>query len=106
MKELEKARESARECLKKVKQGRTNAKGRLLLGDIAAAEGDMAGAAREYLVVSQIFSDKEITPIALKKAADAYRKAGDDRKAADLENQLRTAFPEFKGTTASAVTGQ
>ena len=93
--QFEEAREAARECLKTIKQGRINARARLLLGDIAAAEGDNAGAAREYLVVSQIFIDDEITPIALEKAANAYRKAGDNAKADQLEEQLRKSFPNY-----------
>lgn len=101
LKQFEEAREAARECLKTIKQGRVNAKARMLLGDITAAEGDMAGAAREYLVVSQIFIDDEITPVALQKAAKAYREAGETAKADQLETQLKSSFPDFKGTASA-----
>ena len=40
--------------------------------------------------------DPEITPIALSKAAEAFRQAGDAAKAAELETQLKTGFPDFK----------
>jgi tetratricopeptide (TPR) repeat protein len=96
LKQFDKALENARESLTSLKEGRTNAEARLLLGDIAAAQGDHATASREYLVVSQIFVDPEITPIALSKAAEAFRQAGDAAKAAELETQLKTGFPDFK----------
>ena len=78
------------------KEGRTNAEARLLLGDVALAEGDPASAAREYLVVGQIFSDPQITPTALSKAAAAFRQSGDDTKAAQLEAQIQGDYPDFK----------
>ncbi len=90
------ARDSARECLRIVKQGRINAEARILTGDIAAAEGDMEGAAREYLVVSQIFEDREITPLALTKAIEVYRSLGDVAEATRLQEQLRSKFPDFR----------
>ncbi|MDF1755811.1 MAG: tetratricopeptide repeat protein [Verrucomicrobiales bacterium] len=90
------ARDSARECLRIVKQGRVNAEARILLGDIAAGEGDLEGAVREYLVVSQIFEDKEITPIALTKAINVYLSLGDQEEAAKLKNQLGAKFPDFR----------
>jgi tetratricopeptide (TPR) repeat protein len=93
----EKARESAGESLRSQKEGRTNAEARLLLGDIARAEGDFAGAAREYMVVSQIFADPEVTPEALFKGAAAFREAGEENKALQLERQLHKNYPEFKG---------
>ena len=90
------ARDSARECLKLIKQGNLNAEARILLGDIAAAEGDLEGAAREYLVVSQIFNHKEITPRALTKAISAYISLGNQEEAAKLRNQLRNEYPDYK----------
>ncbi|MBL9155219.1 MAG: tetratricopeptide repeat protein [Verrucomicrobiales bacterium] len=99
-KDFEKAGASARDSLTSLKEGRTNAEARLLLGDIAAAQGDHAAAAREYLVVSQIFVDPEITPLALHRAALSFRQTGDAAKATELETQLRTGFPGFKQPAA------
>jgi TolA-binding protein len=96
LKDYDKATESARESLSALKEGRTNAEARLLLGDIAAGQGDQAAAAREYLVVSQIFVDPEITPLALSKAAESFRKTGDTAKADELEAQLKSGFPNFQ----------
>lgn len=96
IRDLEAAKSSAQESLRSQKEGRTNAEARLLLGDVAAAAGNLEDAAREYLVVSQIFADPEVTPIALLKAAKAYQSLGNQEKARELEQQLRTQFPNFK----------
>ena len=90
------ARESVRESLKTQKEGRTNARARLMLGDVAAAEGDFATAAQEYFVVAQVFVDPEITPYALEKAANAYRQTGDESRAVEIEATLKADFPNFK----------
>ncbi|MEM9283272.1 MAG: tetratricopeptide repeat protein [Verrucomicrobiota bacterium] len=89
------AGESARESLRSQKEGRTNAEARILLGDIAAVKGSLEEAARDYLVVSQIFSDREITPKALSKAINAYQALGLRDKAGQLQQQLSSNFPEY-----------
>lgn len=95
-KDYEEAHNFARDCLTSQKEGRTNAEARLLLGDVALAEGDPAAAAGEYLVVGQIFTDPQITPTALSKAAAAFRQSGDEAKAAKLESQVKSDYPEFQ----------
>ena len=91
------AGEAAREALKLVQQGKKNARGRLLRGDIAAASDDHAAAAREYFITAQIFvNDPEITPQALAKAARSYRNAGDEAKAVELEGQLAADYPDYR----------
>jgi len=96
LRDFEAARNSAQESLRSQKEGRTNADARLLLGDISAAEGDLEGAAREYLVVSQIFMDPEITPKALTKAINAYRSLGNQTKAQELAQELSSAYPNYE----------
>lgn len=93
---FDQARDSARECLRIVKQGRINAESRILLGDISTAEGDLEGGVREYLVVSQIFEDKEVTPVALTKAINVYISLGDQEKAIELREQLHAKFPDYR----------
>ena len=90
------ARNSARESLRSQKEGRTNAEARILMGDVSAVEGDLESAAREYLIVSQIFMDQNVTPIALTKAINAYLSLGKKEQAQKLSEQLRQAFPDFK----------
>lgn len=95
LRDFEQARNSAQESLRSQKEGRTNAEARLLLGDIGAAEGNLEEAAREYLVVSQIFSDPEVTPRALAKAINAYQSLGNRDRAQELQDELSRQFPDF-----------
>lgn len=96
LRDFEAARNSAQESLRSQKEGRTNAEARLLLGDISAANGNLEEAAKEYLVVSQIFMDPEITPKALTKAINAYRTLGNQAKAQELTQELSTGYPNYQ----------
>lgn len=95
LRDFDAARNSAQESLRSQKEGRTNAEARILLGDVAAANGQLEEAAREYLVVSQIFSDPDVTPGALKKAIDAYQALGNREKAQELQQELSSQFPNY-----------
>ncbi len=95
LRDFDAARASAQESLRSQKEGRTNAETRLLLGDIAAAGGDLEAAVKEYLVVSQIFMDPEITPRALTKAINAYRSLGNQAKAQELTQELSAGYPNY-----------
>lgn len=97
LRDFEPAQNSAQESLRSQKEGRTNAEARILLGDVAAEQGNLAEAAREYVVVSQIFSDPEVTPRALSKAVKAYQALGDREKAQQLQQQLSSQFPNYDG---------
>lgn len=96
LRDFKASRQGAQESLRSQKEGRTNAEARLLLGDIAAAEGDLEQASKEYVIVSQIFTDPEITPKALLKAVTAYRSLGNQEKADQLNKELTTKFPDYK----------
>lgn len=96
LRDFEGARNSAQESLRSQKEGRTNAEARLLLGDISAANGNLEEAAKEYLVVSQIFMDPEITPKALTKAINAYRTLGNQAKATELTQELSAGYPKYE----------
>ncbi len=95
LRDFEASRASAQESLRSQKEGRTNAEARLLLGDIAAANGDFEQAARDYLVVSQIFSDPDVTPRALAKTINAYESLGQQEKARGLREELEKKFPDY-----------
>lgn len=101
LRDFEAARNSAQESLRSQKEGRTNAEARLLLGDISAANGNLEEAARDYLVVSQIFMDPEVTPKALTKAINAYRSLGDQEKAQNLTQQLSASYPDYVAPESS-----
>lgn len=96
LRDFEAARNSAQESLRSQKEGRTNAEARLLLGDISAANGNLEEAAKDYLVVSQIFMDPEITPKALTKAINAYRTLGNQAKAQELTQELSAGYPNYE----------
>jgi tetratricopeptide (TPR) repeat protein len=95
LRDFEAARNSARESLRSQKEGRTNAEARILLGDIAAADDKLDEAAKEYLVVSQIFMDPEVTPKALTKAINAYRSLGNEARAVELTQELGKGYPNY-----------
>ncbi|HRQ89918.1 MAG TPA: tetratricopeptide repeat protein, partial [Bacteroidia bacterium] len=95
LRDFDAARASAQESLRSQKEGRTNAETRLLLGDISAASGNLEEAAKEYMVVSQIFMDPEITPKALAKAIGAYRSLGNQQKVDELTAELKATYPNY-----------
>jgi tetratricopeptide (TPR) repeat protein len=95
LKKHDEARESARECLGLVKQGKLSVEALMLLGDVCMSEGDLQGAVKEYVKVSQIIEDKDITPFALTKAINIYLSLGENDLAAELRNQLRAKYPDF-----------
>ena len=70
------ARNSAESACALQPEGKLNAQGRIVLGDIALAQNDHREAARTYMSVSVVFDDPQITPKALEKAVRAYQKAG------------------------------
>ena len=96
LRDFDASRQSAQESLRSQKEGRTNAEARLLLGDIAAAKGDLEQGLKEYLIVSQIFMDPEVTPKALLKTVNAYRSLGNQEKAEQLNKELTATFPNYK----------
>lgn len=96
MKKFDASLETAREALAIEKQGRVNAMIRMHLGDIAMGRDRYEDAAREYIIISEIFLDPEITPRAMIKAAKALEKSGDKAKADAIRSDLRKQFPDFK----------
>lgn len=75
----------------------------LAAGDKLETEGNHAGAAEKwqaaaakYVVPSQILDDEVVTPEALDKAAAALDRIGDKEKAANLRDQLKKTFPDYK----------
>jgi TolA-binding protein len=96
------ARAAADEACRLQPEGKLNAEGRVLLGDVAAARGQPEEAAKIYRSVAVVFDDPAITPVALEKACEAYRKAGKAEEADKVLNQLRSRYPEFRLTRVSA----
>ena len=96
MKEFARATAAAEDALNLEKQGRVNALARLQLGDVAMDEGLPDQALKHYTVVSQIFVDPQITPLAMEKVALAHDKAGDTTKAEEVRAQRRDKFPDYE----------
>lgn len=94
--EYEQALKSANSVLELQPEGRLNALGRMLSGDIAVAQGEHLAGAKHFMGVALVFEDPVITPQALEKAHLAYEKAGDKEQAAKVFNTLRSRFPEYK----------
>ncbi|MEM8953457.1 MAG: tetratricopeptide repeat protein [Verrucomicrobiota bacterium] len=94
---------AAEEALDLEKQGRVNALARIQLGDIAMAQDLPDEAIKHYTIVSQLFVDPEITPLAIDKTANAYEAAGNIIKAKELRTQRQTKFPEYEPATARAA---
>jgi tetratricopeptide (TPR) repeat protein len=103
LKKFKEATVTAEEALNLEKQGRVNALARLQLGDVAMDEGLHDQALKHYTVVSQIFIDPQITPLALEKAATAHEKAGNAEKAAELRAQRKQKFPEYQPAPAPSL---
>jgi TolA-binding protein len=88
----------AEEAIQLQPEGRLSAEGRILLGEISMASGDYPGAARAFMSVAVLYDDPEITPRALKRASEAYKRAGDLMEAEKAQQELQKRFPDFQKT--------
>jgi len=95
LKQFPAAAAAANEALLLQPEGRLNAEGRLLLGDILFAQSDYDGAARAYMTVSVLLDDPSITPRALQKASEAYQRANNRFEAEKALAELRQKYPDF-----------
>ena len=75
-------------------EGSLNAEGRMLSGEIDFARGDYDGAARAFMTVAVLYNDSSVTPRALRRAAEAYRKANNDSEAGKALKELEQRFPD------------
>jgi TolA-binding protein len=77
-------------------EGRLNALGRMLSGDIAQSRGDNVNAAKLYMSISVVFDDDPvITPKALEKAHLSFKRLGNTAQAAKVLNTLQSRYPEY-----------
>jgi TolA-binding protein len=100
--EFDKAQQSVNDALLLQPEGRLNAEGRTLSGQIAMARGDYEGAAKIFLSVAVVYDDAVVTPRALEQAHEAYAKAGNEEEAAKVLNELQTRYPEYQIKSATA----
>jgi len=90
------AQKSADEACLNQPEGRLNAEGRLLLGDIAFAQKDYEQASKTYLSISVVFDDPMLTPQALEKAYNALINMGNEVEAKKTLNKLQSQYPEYQ----------
>lgn len=93
--EFDSAKASAEQACTLQPEGRLNAEGRSLLGEIAMRRGNFDEAAKIFMSVSVVFDDPVITPRALERAAEAFAKAGDPAQSAKVINTLQSRYPEY-----------
>jgi TolA-binding protein len=95
LKRFDDAQKSADEALLLQPEGPLNARGRLLGGDVAFGRGQFEAAAKAYSGLAILTDDPDVTPQALRRAAEAYEKAGKPAQAAEALRELRARFPNF-----------
>jgi TolA-binding protein len=78
-------------------EGKVNAEARLLAGDVQFERQRFEDAGKAYAGVALLYDDPAITPRALNKAADAYRRAGKTEEADGVAKQLRDRYPNYAG---------
>ena len=89
------AQKAADEAITLQSEGRLNAEGRIVTGDIQMGRGNFEAAAKIYESVTVIIDDEEITPRALEKSVEAYQKAGKEAEAKRQLNTLKSRYPEY-----------
>ncbi len=94
---FDEAQKNAEEALTLQPEGRLNAEGRLLTGQVALGRGNALEAAKAFQAVSVLYDDPDLTPRALALAAQAYRRANKTADAAKVEDELKTRFPSYAG---------
>ena len=74
-------------------EGPINAEARILSGDLLDLKQDDAGAAKAYMTVAVLYDDPLLTPKALTRAAEAYRRSGNEAEAEKISAELHKRFP-------------
>jgi TolA-binding protein len=92
---FDEAQKSVDEALTLQPEGEINGRARIGAGDIQMARQKFEDAARVYESVAVILDDPEITPEALEKAVEAWRKAGRSEEAEKTLNKLKSRYPEY-----------
>jgi TolA-binding protein len=95
LRDFDAAQKCVNEALPLQPEGRLNAEVRTLSGDIQAGRGNPEEAAKIYEAITVIIDEEEVTPPALEKAVEAYKKAGREADAKRLFNTLQSRYPEY-----------
>lgn len=95
------AKAQAEEALKLQPEGRLNAEARLANGRALLAQNRYDDAARAFMAVALLYDEKDLTPEALSRAEQAYRKAGAEADAQRAREELQRRYPEYKADRAA-----
>ncbi|MEA3209143.1 MAG: hypothetical protein QOE70_2200 [Chthoniobacter sp.] len=95
VKAFDTAQKAADEALTLQPEGSINGEGLIAAGDIQMARGRFDAAARIYRSVGSVLDDDQVTPRALEKSVEAYKKAGNEAEAVKTLNQLQSRYPEY-----------
>lgn len=88
-----KAQSLTEEALLLQPEGRLNMEARLLTGDLLLAQHHDEEAAKTYVAISLLTEDATIAPRALRKAAQAYRRANNNLESQKTLQELKQRFP-------------
>lgn len=89
------AQKSVDEAIRLQPEGRLTGEARIVAGDIKAAQGQWEDAAKLFSSVALILDNEEVTPRAMEKAVNAYKRAGKEPEAAKELNKLLSRYPEY-----------
>ncbi len=95
LKDFPAAQKSVDQVLTLQPEGELNGKGISAAGDVLMAQGRTEEAAKIYASVAALLDDEAVTPQALEKAVEAYRKAGMDAEVKKTLNLLQSRYPEY-----------
>ncbi len=95
-KNFDQATKLCEEALLLQPEGRLNAEGRFLMGEINYSKGDFDGAARAFMTIAVLYDDASLTPRALRRAADAYKKSGNTLESQKALHELQQRYPDFQ----------
>jgi TolA-binding protein len=94
--QFDEAQVLAEQILRQNPEGEFNARGRILLGDIAMGRRNYADAAKYYGTVALLIEDPVLTPRALVRAEKAHRLAGKAKEADAMLLEWKKRYPDFK----------
>jgi len=95
LRRFEEAQKSVDETLQLQPEGSLNAKARLLGGKLLYAQAKYDEAAKAYQSIAVLYDDKDITPQALTRAAEAFDKAGRPDDAKKANDELKAKYPTY-----------
>ena len=104
LKTLDEAQSSDDEALGLEPEGEMNGRARIVAGDIQMARGNFSEAAKLFESVATILDNDEVTPMALEKAVEAWKAAGDEGRSKKTLNTLKSRYPEYLQKKRTAAT--